>query len=333
MVHLNAFVFILTNIRNKYRPALSRRLRRSMCRRLLRMMKGRSIMYAKVNGYRIFFDVEGLQYVPEGAVMRERPVVLVMHGGPGSDHTHFMPDLSPLAEVCQLIYIDDRNCGLSDHFDYKTNSIKQNVEDIEALREYLGLEKVFILGHSYGGMKAQYYVAHHPEHLYGAIIVGTSPNAAGMSAERVAGHVKEYGTPEQYEIWTSQALIKGEISMEDYMMKMLPLYHGKGKFKGQEAYENAKHATYNSDVNQFQFSGELATYDLIPDLKTVDLPCVVIAGEQDYICDVEANREIAEAIPNAEFHVIEGASHEVFADCPEQVFPIITDFIARNFKK
>ena len=60
-------------------------------------------MFAKVNGYKIFFDVEGLQFVPDGPVMREKPVCLVLHGGPGADHTHFMPDLSPLSEICQLI--------------------------------------------------------------------------------------------------------------------------------------------------------------------------------------------------------------------------------------
>ena len=98
-------------------------------------------MFARVNGCRIFFDVEGLQYVPDGPVMREKPVCLVLHGGPGADHTHFMPDLSPLSEVCQLIYIDDRNTGRSERTDVHTSSIRQNVEDIEALREYLGLQE------------------------------------------------------------------------------------------------------------------------------------------------------------------------------------------------
>lgn len=166
-------------------------------------------MYAKINGYNIFFDVEGLQWVPDGPVMREKPVCLVLHGGPGGDHTHFMPDLSPLSEYCQLIYIDDRNTGWSERIDYRTNSIKQNVEDIEALREYLGLDKVFILGQSYGGMKAQYYAAHHPDHLYGAMIICTAPNAAGIVNDRVAKHILEYGTPEQYEIWTTQAMQTG----------------------------------------------------------------------------------------------------------------------------
>ncbi len=290
-------------------------------------------MYAKVNGYKIFFDVEGLQFVPEGPVMREKPVCLVMHGGPGGDHGHYMPDLSPLAEHCQLIYIDDRNCGRSEKIDYKTNSIKQNVEDIEALREYLGLDKVFILGQSYGGMKAQYYAIHHPEHLYGAMIICTSPNAAGIANDRVANHILEYGTKEQYDIWTTEALQKGTISFHEYLVKMLPLYHGKGKFKEKEALEAQERAITSDDVVSYQFMGELATFDMVPDLKTVKIPCLVMAGEQDFICDVAANKEIADAIPGSEFHIIKGASHEVFADCPEQVFPILEKFIDKHYDK
>ena len=290
-------------------------------------------MFAKVNGYKIFFDVEGLQYVPDGPVMREKPVCLVLHGGPGADHTHFMPDLSPLSAYCQLVYIDDRNTGRSERIDFHTNTIRQNVEDIEALREYLGLDKVFILGQSYGGMKAQYYVSHYPEHLYGAMILSTGSHAAAIAGERVAEHVREYGTEEQYRTWTSGDVFTGKMSFDEYLEIMLPLYHGKGKIKLDEAIEASKRGLKNDDIVQFQFGNELTSFDLRPDLKNVRVPCVIVCGEKDFICDVDANREIAETIPGAEFHVIPEASHEVMADYPEIVFPILKDFIDRNFHK
>jgi len=293
-------------------------------------------MYAMVNGYRIFFDVEGLQYVPDGAMMRERPVCLVMHGGPGAEHSHYLPDLSPLSEYCQLIYIDDRNCGLSDHIDYTTNSIQQNVEDIEALREYLGLDKVFILGHSYGGMKAQYYVSHFPEHLYGAIIVATVPGANEFSQERINENILKYGTKEQYELHQRYLSGESDLPAEEYMQGMLSLYHGKGKEITGEMKENAQHVVYNTELNLFQNFHELhdpATFNLVPDLQKVHKPCLVIGGERDFICDAEANQVIADAIPNSEFHLLKDASHEVFIDYPEIVLPIIKDFIRRNFKK
>jgi proline iminopeptidase len=59
-------------------------------------------MQVEVNGKRLWFDVEGAALVPDGAEMRERPTVVLLHGGPGSfDHSYFKPEFSRLAEVAQ----------------------------------------------------------------------------------------------------------------------------------------------------------------------------------------------------------------------------------------
>jgi len=65
-------------------------------------------MLAQVRGTTIYFDIEGAGLVPDGPTMRERPAAMVIHGGPGSDHTRFKPGMSPLADVMQLIYFDHR---------------------------------------------------------------------------------------------------------------------------------------------------------------------------------------------------------------------------------
>src|SRR5262249_15682635 len=49
----------------------------------------------QVGDVRLYFDVEGAQLVPDGTVMRERPTLLLLHGGPGFDHTQFKPQLQP----------------------------------------------------------------------------------------------------------------------------------------------------------------------------------------------------------------------------------------------
>lgn len=299
-------------------------------------------MFANVNGCKIFFDIDGLQWVPDGPIMREKPVCLVMHGGPAGTHCHYLPDLDPLTKTMQLVYIDDRNCGFSELTDITTSTVKQNVEDIEAIREYLGLDKVFILGQSYGGIKAQYYVAHHPEHLYGAIICCTAGRAKDWSDERVAKNVARFGSLEQIEMWNNNGLSDGTFDAIKFHNVMGSLYHGKGKFLNsegkfdQEAYMNhmIRIPGLNSDVVNYQKSkdGDLYDYDYISDLENVNVPCLCLAGKEDFICDVEANTDIANAIPKSEFHIIPDASHEIFADCPEIVFPIINDFVARTFK-
>ena len=56
------------------------------------------------DGVRLWFDVEGAGLVPDGEVMRERPTLLLLHGGPGMDHSSFKPAFSQLADVCQIVY-------------------------------------------------------------------------------------------------------------------------------------------------------------------------------------------------------------------------------------
>ena len=291
-------------------------------------------MYANVNGVKLFFDVEGLQFVPDGPVMREKPVCFCLHGGPGSDHSHLM-GLRPLSEIMQLVFIDDRSCGRSERVDVKTSSIKQNVDDIEAVRKYLGLDKIFILGQSYGGFKAQRYLIDYPENLYGAILACTASNADALSNARAAEHVKAWGNEEQYELWVSNALGTGAVTFKEYMSIMGPLYHGEGKYDQQEALDANARGIKNDEVIQFQMTGEMAsmeTYNLLPGLKEVDLPTLILCGEKDFITDKEANEEIHNAIKGSEFHVFEGAAHSIFDDYPEKVFPVIEELVARNFK-
>ena len=70
-------------------------------------------MRIAVNGTELWFDVEGTALVPDGDAMRERPLILALHGGPGLDHAYFKPFLTPLTTVAQLVYLDLRGQGRS----------------------------------------------------------------------------------------------------------------------------------------------------------------------------------------------------------------------------
>jgi len=68
-------------------------------------------MRAEVNNCRLFVDVVGSQFVADGTRMRQRPVIVMLHGGPGFDHASMKPDFNPLANIAQLIYYDHRGQG------------------------------------------------------------------------------------------------------------------------------------------------------------------------------------------------------------------------------
>jgi pimeloyl-ACP methyl ester carboxylesterase len=64
-------------------------------------------MRVSVDGTSLWFDVDGPALVPDGPAMRERPTVVLLHGGPGSfDHTYFKPEFARLTEVAQVVYLD-----------------------------------------------------------------------------------------------------------------------------------------------------------------------------------------------------------------------------------
>ena len=119
-------------------------------------------MYANVNGARLFFDVEGLGLVPDGPRMRQRPTVLLLHGGPGFDHTMYKPAFSQLADIAQLVYYDHRGQGRSDGAP-DTHNLAQWGDDVKGLCDALGIEKPIVIGTSFGGFVAQSYATRHPD--------------------------------------------------------------------------------------------------------------------------------------------------------------------------
>jgi proline iminopeptidase len=71
-------------------------------------------MRVRVGDVQLYFDVEGAELVPDGPAMRERPTLLLLHGGPGFDHSSYKPLFSRLAEDAQVVYLDHRGQGRSD---------------------------------------------------------------------------------------------------------------------------------------------------------------------------------------------------------------------------
>ena len=101
------------------------------------------------------------------------PIVL-LHGGPGATHHYFHPHFAKAKKFARIIYYDQRGCGISDYEPGEGYSVDQAADDLDNLRKGLDIEKWVVLGHSYGGLLAQYYATKYPENLAGLILVGSS---------------------------------------------------------------------------------------------------------------------------------------------------------------
>jgi len=285
-------------------------------------------MRAKIRDTEIFFDVEGASLVPDGPRLVERPTAFLLHGGPGGDHSGFKPAFSPLAERMQLVYVDHRGQGRSARGPKETYTLDNNVDDLEALRQYLGLGKVVIIGVSYGGMVALAYASRYPDSVSHLIAVVTTPSHQFL--DRAKAILTERGTDEQRAmgdiLWAGA--FESEEQLQHYYEVMGPLYSL--KFDPVKAAEGRARGIRSVDAINEGFGGFLRTYDVRADLHKITAPTLVIAGRHDWICPPDQSEEIARLIPHADLRIFENSSHSVAADEHDALMDLIRGFLVYN---
>lgn len=281
-------------------------------------------MYANINGTRLYFDIEGAEKEVKDGTIIDKPVIFIVHGGPGGSHLGFKPYLSELANKAQLVYIDQRGCGSSNEEDPDSYTLENNVEDLEALRKYLGLSKVWILGHSYGGMVAMSYAVKYQENLLGLLLVATAPSYRFL--EKAQKYVEEKGTSEQkfyaQKLW--EGSFQSEEELQQYYKVMNPLYSVNSKDKASKSRPEVKksYKALNKGFGDF-----LRSYDIIEQLNHITLPTLIIAGRHDWITPVSENQTIHESIKDSTFYVLENSSHSVFVDEHDEFIKIVEEYL------
>jgi proline iminopeptidase len=278
-------------------------------------------MYASVNGVRLYFDVEGAKLVPDGPAMRELPTLVLLHGGPGLDHTGYKPGFSCLADVAQLVYLDHRGNGRSDKSDPAHWTLDQWADDVRGLCDALGIEKPIVMGQSFGGMVAMAYAARHPDHPSKLVFSST---AARSDLERMVRRFGERGGPEvaaaARRFWTEAS----RESLGDYLRLAMPTYN-----TTVASTDIGARARVAPDVMFHFIAGESRTMNLLPGLANVRCPTLVLGGELDPVCPIEGVAEIAAAVPreHVRFERFANCGHGVFRDDPERGFAAIRSFI------
>ncbi|MEX0725380.1 MAG: alpha/beta fold hydrolase [Planctomycetaceae bacterium] len=282
-------------------------------------------MFARVNGAYLFYDVDGVQFVPDGDRMAERPVVFLLHGGPGGDHSGFKGTVGKLTDVAQLVYVDHRGSGRSHPCDPSTCTLEQNIDDVDGLRQSLGLERIVVLGSSYGGMVAQGYAIKYPDRVSNLILVATAPSFRFMDDAQLI--LAERGTPEQ--IAVCERLWRGTFEsldqLHEYYRLMGPMYSL--KWDEEKFHESWGRGIRNFEQLNYGFGGFLRTYDFTAQLKTIRCPTLVMGGAHDWICAPNHSRIIAEQIRGSQLKIFDHSSHSIAADEPEQYLAAVRGFL------
>lgn len=279
-----------------------------------------------------FVDAHGvlIYYVEFG----KGPPLVVLHGGPGADHTYFLPWLLPLARTHRLIFIDERGSGRSERLqDVSQYTIENMADDVEAVRVALGLGRIDLLGHSCGGVLAEAYALKYQQHLSHLILNSTFASTREMNAvlarEKAAMPADKLARLNELEA----AGLFGKGAMWEhgrYPAEYETLAWGDGYFPflyGARPDSTYDPATGNAPTNwelyremwgsdgEFVIDGNLKSVEYVDRLSTIHVPALIVVGDHDE-CDPSLAKEMHEKIAGSKLAILPNAGHMNFVDQP-----------------
>jgi proline iminopeptidase len=251
-------------------------------------------------------------------------VTLAYHGPAGDDPLVCLPGgpmtassyLAPLG-LTHMLRLDLRGTGESEEAPAETYRVDRQVDDVEALRQHLGLDRIRLLGHSAGGTLAILYAARFPQHVKELVLVAPSPRVVGIDvtdSDRREIALRRSGEP-----WYAEAIKgfeeiwAGNVTPEAFE-KIAPFWHGR--------WDDERRALDDQPANaeaaqEYYAEGALDPEATCAALKTLDVPTLLIAGEVDVALPPDRAREYAGLFPDARFVVLPGTGHAPWLDDPE----------------
>ena len=303
----------------------------------------RSAVYPEQSGY-VLANGVFIYYTSFG---KGDPLVVV-HGGPGADHTYFLPYLVPLAKTHRLVFIDERGSGRSQKLqDVSQYTVENMVEDLEGVRVALNLGKISLLGHSYGGVLAEAYALKYQQNLTHLILNSTFPSTKQMN--EVLAREKAEMPPEKLkrlnELEAAGLFGKGEAwEHERYPAEYATLAWGNGYF--QFIYGARPDPTYDpqggetstswelyremwGEHGEFVIDGNLKSVEYLDRLPSIKVPTLIVVGDHDE-CDPSLSKEMNEKIAGSKLVILPNSGHMNFVDQPDLWQQAVVGFLDSN---
>jgi proline iminopeptidase len=249
--------------------------------------------------------------------------LLLLHGGPGADHSDFLPALKPLARRCQLVLIDERGSGRSERLaDSRRYTLDWMVKDIERVRKHLKLPQLVVLGHSFGGILAQAYAVRHPQRLLGLVLAGTGSSARSVDADfrrirkRLPARLRARLThQERAGIFQPDGTYKKDYAAAS-AQALAPYMYAKtppARFKHPPAVGMDVLREMWVRRSDFRIDGNLKGFDFTRSLARVKVPSLVVIGDRDLVSMATAGISRA-SLPRATLVVMAESAHMMFID-------------------
>lgn len=300
--------------------------------------------------FQIEHDPPALEaFVPvDGASLYTREIgrgqpVIVLHGGPDFDHGYLLPELDGWSDAFRLLYYDQRGRGRSaEGVRPEDVTLESEVRDLDDVRQHFGLDSAALLGHSWGALLALEYALRNPTRVSHLILMNPAPVSGGDLAllrrsylakigaemdrqrEILAGAAYQEGDPgavtARYRIHFRPALVREE-DYESLMARM------REAFIRQGAAGIVKARAVEDRL--YRDTWEQEGYDLLTDLRALNIPTLIITGDHDFI-PVQVAEHIARAIPGATFVTIPDCGHFAYLECAAEVRLALDEFFRQE---
>jgi proline iminopeptidase len=268
----------------------------------------------QVGDVRLFFDVDGAKLVPEGAWMRERPTVVLLHTGPGADHSAYKEHVGPaLAEVAQVVYLDVRGAGRSDRSTPDRWNLDTWADDLAAFCDELEIVRPVLLGTAFGAYVAVRACTRHRGLASRLVLVSA---VARYSHTRSVTVFDRLGGPAAGEIAARYFADPSEATFADFLRVCVPLYT-----RTPLSPDVLARMEMNIELGSFWDAGEARTFDLREEASLIDCPTLVLAGEEDPSTTIAGTEELVLGLPASlvRFERFADAGHGVFRDRPDAI--------------
>lgn len=265
--------------------------------------------------------------------------LLLIHGGPGSTHNYFEV-LDPLAETShrQIISYDQIGCGESYVEGYKELwSLRTWTAELIALRQWLHLDRVHLLGQSWGGMLIMAYLIDcKPEGVESVILSSTLSSSALWSHEQQR-LIAFMPVDEQKAI--AEAVRTGNFEAPAYLKAnehYTALHADEITADSPECLRRKKRFGLESYIeawgpNEYTPTGTLKDFDYTARLHEIAQPTLVISGTNDE-CTPLIAKTMYDAIPHARWELLDGARHMTFIDQTDNYIRILTHWLLNGLR-
>jgi proline iminopeptidase len=248
--------------------------------------------------------------------------LIVLHGGPGLDHTTFRPYLDPLGEDFRVLYVDGRGQGRSDRVDPETLSLEVFARDVDLLAEALELEQWALIGHSFGAIIAAYHATELGTAAAYVISGGGDTSEALMAdVEASLEAMGDAGEPIAAS-WEDEKTVETEEQLRELLRIQMPFH-----FHGDPPPGYGGETIGTPDVLRHFANAGYGDFDYRPKLGDVHKPVLVIVGEHDRTTTPRAARVLHEGMQNSELVIVPDAGHMSFVEQSDLYLDAVRRFL------